>query len=99
VAFLSKIGFGWYVIAPMALVCLVSDGRIVAAAVSLGVASFAFQWRDNVFDASFPMPDLLAPDRFWIFLLVATITGVIGLMTLTQTRRLAWRGFGGPSGR
>jgi hypothetical protein len=86
VALMSKIGYGWYVITPMALVCLVPDGRLVAIAVSLGTAAFAFQWRDNSFDSAFPLPNMFALHRYWTFLLLAAVAGIAGFFTLRQSR-------------
>ena len=88
VALMSKIGYGWYVITPMALVCLVPDGRLVAIAISLGVAAFAFQWRDNSFDSAFPLPNMFALHRYWTFLILALVTGVLGFWTFRQSREI-----------
>ena len=87
VAFLSEIGFAWYVIAPMALVALVQDWRVVMAAIALSLAALAFQLRDSAFTASFPLPELFDIDRFWVFLLMSLAAGGIGAVGMWTRRR------------
>ena len=73
VAFVSKIGFAWYVIVPAALVALVRDARIVAVSMVLGLVALGFQVRDSAFNAAFPLPDLFDLDRYSVFLLLTLV--------------------------
>lgn len=78
-AFLTKIGFAWYLIVPTAFIALVRDLRMLVPYLGLSLAAFAFQLRDGSFRPGFEVVDLMPVDRFWVFLAL----GCIGILSVT----------------
>ena len=86
-AFLTKIGFSWYLIVPAALVALVRDVRIVIPFLMLGLAAFAFQMRDGSFNSGYDLVDLLPFDRFWVFLALSAVgTAAVAAVVVRRLR-------------